>query len=90
MVHEAVAQVAVAAQMVGVVVALEHAVVEHHPVHLFGHVRLQHRRGQLAVVVRRQFVADVVHQRGDDPIDVGAREPRPSRRLERVFEARDW
>ena len=41
------------------------------------------------MVERREFVADVVHECGDHPIDVGTVEACPGRRLERVLEPRD-
>ena len=61
----AVPGVAIPAVVVEVVVALEQAVMPHHPVVSVVYERTQNGGGHGAVVVRRQGVADVVQQGAD-------------------------
>ncbi len=60
--------IAVAAEMVKVVVALEHPVVTDDPDGLVTHVGGEDGGRDRAVIVRGQYVADVVEQRGDDEL----------------------
>ena len=71
MAAEPLALVAVAADMVIVVVALEHRVVLHQPVVGLGDVGPQHGRREFAMILRRQIVADVVEQGDDHRLLVG-------------------
>ena len=76
--------VAVAAAVVEVVVALEQAVVAHDPMVALADERAKDGGGHLAVVVRRQHVADVVEQRADDGFFVRAVALGAGGRLQRV------
>jgi hypothetical protein len=87
----AVGQVAVrvAPVVMGVILHLEQAVHLDDPGHLGAHIRPDDGRGQLRVVLRRQFVAQVVHQRGDDDLDVLAVGLGAGRALQRMRQAAD-
>ena len=82
------ARLRVEPDVVAVVAELEQPVHEHGPRHLGPHVRPDDRRGELGVVVRRELVADVVDERGDDHVDVGAVALRPGGGLQRVPQPR--
>ena len=75
--------------MVGVVVALEHAVMPDDPVHLGRYIGLQDGSRQLAVVERRELVTDVVNEGRHDPVHVGPGQSRPRRGLQRMLESSD-
>jgi len=77
----AVAGVAVAAQVVEVVVALEQPVVAHDPLRLLAHVGGDYGGRDAAVVVGGQHVADVVQQRGHHELVGLAVAQRPGGRL---------
>ena len=89
MAGETVAGVAVAAEMMGVIEALEVAVLFHHPGALLAHEGFQDRSGVFVVIVGRVDVADVVQQRAGDPVGVGAVAPGARRRLQRMAEPGD-
>jgi hypothetical protein len=89
MAAELLAGVPVTPYVVVEVVALEQAMVLDHPVGLFADVGPQHRRGELAVIVRRIDVADVVQQRRHHHVFVRLVLERPGRGLQRVFVAVD-
>ncbi len=89
MILELVAQVAIHAQVVEEVVALEHAVLFDHPEVFRAYERLEDGGGNVRVVVAAQGVTDIVQQRADDiflipTVTVGAR-----RGLDRMFQAID-
>jgi hypothetical protein len=72
MTAENFAPIAVAAEVVPVIVTLEHSVVLDDPVVRLAHVGPQDGSGEAAVVVRRQGVSDVVEQGADHGLLVGA------------------
>jgi hypothetical protein len=88
-VPEAVARVAVAAQMVGVVIRLEDPVMPDDPVRTLRHVRPQDRRREFTVIAGRKRIADIVQQGRDHHLLVGAIAQRPGRGLQPVFLAGD-
>src|SRR5438067_6189591 len=71
-VPELLAHVPVAADVVEEIVALEDAVLLHHPVVLLRHEGLHDRRGDVRMVVGPEGVADVVQQRADHVFLVAA------------------
>ncbi len=75
--------------MMGVIEALEIAVLFHHPGALLAHEGLQDRSRIFVVIVGRVDVADVVQQRAGDPVGVGAVAPGARRRLQRMAEPGD-
>ena len=87
MVPVAVAGVAVVAKVVGVVVALEQAVLADNPVGAFRYIGAQHGGGQFAVVVRRQQIANVVQQGGNYHFLVGIIPVGAGGRLQRMLQA---
>ena len=64
--------VGVFAVVVGVVLHLKQTVHFHHPGHLGTHIGAQDGCGQLGVVFRGDFVAQVVHQSGHNGFQVCA------------------
>src|ERR1700733_11166806 len=79
-----VASVAVAAQMMRVVIALEEAVLLDDPRYLRPHERAQGRGRDFRVIEGRHIVADVVNERCHDHLDVRAVAPRAGCRLQRM------
>ena len=73
MAAELLAHVPIDADVLEEVVALEDAVLLHHPVVRLGHEGLEDRGGDLRVIPRPQQVADVVQQRAHDVLLVLAR-----------------
>jgi hypothetical protein len=69
---EAIARIAVAAEMVHVIVILEQAVLLDDPGHLGAHVRTDDGGGEFGVIVGRQLVADIVDQCRQQQLIVGA------------------
>jgi hypothetical protein len=89
MVLELVAQVAVEPEVMEEVVALEDAVVLHHPQVLGAHEGLQDGRRDVGMVEGAERVADVVQQRAGDVLVVAAVAQRAGRGLQRVRVAVD-
>jgi hypothetical protein len=89
MAQERVPGVPVLALVVEVIVALEQAVMQDHPVIAVADIRPQDRRADLAVVLGRQHVANVVQERADHGLLVGAILLRAGRGLQRVLVAID-
>ena len=83
---ELLAHVPVQAQVVEEVVALEDAVLVHHPVVPLGHIGLHDHRADLGVVRWAQDVADVVHQGADHIFLVASVAVRPRRGLQGMLE----
>ena len=84
----AVAPVAVAAEMMRVVVALEETVLLDDPGDLGPHIGPQNARGEFRMIVRRQIIAHVVNERSDDELVVRPVPPGTRRGLQRMFQAR--
>ena len=89
MAGELIAQVAVEAEEVEEVVALEDGMLLDHPVQLVAHERFDDRRGDVGVVVRPERVADVVDEGAGDVVVVAVRPVGACRRLQRVRQAID-
>ena len=85
MIAQALARVAIPAEVVHVVIVLEQAVLRDDPGDLRPHVRPQDRRGELRVVVGRELIADIVQQCADDQLLVGAVALRARGGLQRVL-----
>ena len=86
---QALAHEAVAAEMVDVVVRLEQAVLLYDPGHFRPHVGPQYAGRHFGVVVWSELVADVVYQRPEHELLVGARGLGTSRHLQGMLEASD-
>ena len=72
-----IAFVLVAADMMTVVEHLKIAVLLDHPTALLPDERLEDRGSVFIVVVGREYVANVMQQRGNNPIDIRPVTPRP-------------
>src|ERR1700687_5763380 len=72
MMAPALASVAIAAEVMHVIVVLEQAVLRHDPGHFRAHVGTQYGRRHFGVVVGGKLIADVVNQRRHDHFFVGA------------------
>ncbi len=81
MVAVTVPLVAVATQMVGIIILLEQAMMGGDPNAFLAQIGLQDRGRQITVVPGRQTVADIVQQRGHHHFRVGAVALRPGRGL---------
>lgn len=81
--------VAVEADMVEIVIALEHAVMLYHPVILLADIGAQNRGGELGMVFGGEQIADIVEQGADDHFFVLAVAHRSGRRLQRMVVAVD-
>jgi hypothetical protein len=78
------AGIAIAAGVMRVVVALKQAVLLDDPRHLRAHIRPDDSRGDFRVIVRRQFIAHIVNERGDDEFVIRPIAQRPGRGLQGV------
>src|ERR1700686_1809732 len=72
MMAPALASVAIAAEVMHVIVILEQTVLRHDPGHFRAHVGTQYGRRHFGVIVGRKLIADVVNQRRHDHFLVGA------------------
>src|SRR5258708_35327557 len=86
MVAESIAAVAVAARVVRVVIRLEQPMVFDDPGHLRPHVWPKDAGGDLGMVVRGKFIADVVNERRRDEFVIGAAPERARRSLQGMLE----
>jgi hypothetical protein len=89
MAFQALAHQSVAAEMVHVVVRLEQAVLLYDPGHFRPHVGPENAGRNFGVVVRSEFIADVVYQCPEHELLVGARGFGASRHLQGMPEASD-
>ena len=86
---ELLAHVPVETQVVEEIIALEDAVVLHHPVVRIGHIGLEDCRGMLGMVRRRQLVADVMQEGANHVFLVAPVSMRARGRLQAVLEPVD-
>ncbi len=86
MAQEPVAAMPVAAEMMAVVIGLKQPMLLDDPGHLGAHVRPEDAGGDFGVIIGRQDVTDVVHQRRHDQLIVRAVEARPGGGLQRVIQ----
>src|SRR5581483_11067895 len=84
-----VPRIAIATQVVSVVVGLHQPVLLDDPGHLGAHVRAQHGGRELRVVVRRQLISNIMEQRGDQQLVIRTVRERSRRGLQRMAEPAD-
>ena len=85
----ALALVLVHAGGVTVIEHLEDAVMLNDPGDLLPHIGADNGGGHLAVVIRSQIITKVMHQRGDDHLDIGTIRLGAGCRLQRMLEPVD-